>query len=59
MDKENGAILFGAFVGVVIASAIFGLIADAWRAEATARGYAQHNQKTGVWEWKEPVREVR
>jgi hypothetical protein len=51
---------FGAVVGLIVGVSLCGLAIgnkleerDQLRAEAIEKGYAEHNPKTGVWEWKE------
>lgn len=52
----NNIIMAGVFVAAF--SFLLGagvqavLVHDKYRTEAIERGFAQHNQETGVWEWK-------
>ena len=44
------AFLLGLLVGIIAAEDMV----QPLRQQAIARGYAQHNPTTGVWEWVEP-----
>ena len=51
---------FGFVAGMILMVAICNIALngqlrdyDQLRAEAIEKGYAEHNPKTGVWEWKE------
>lgn len=54
--KELGEILFLSAIFTLAGAGIgAGLVVTYYQQQAIKRGYAQHNQKTGNWEWIEPT----
>lgn len=55
MDNVGVPFVIAALGGIGIGTTIGGCINEGLKQEAIKRGFAEYNQATGQWQWKEPV----
>lgn len=58
MNNSDGLGILLLLIVVFLAGAMFGggIASDRYRSAAVKRGFAQYNQTTGSWEWKESIK---
>ena len=57
-NDENTPVLLilGFLLGLIIGSAV---TASSYREDAILKNFAEHNQLTGEWQWKEPTEKTK